>query len=446
METKLKKTKIRCVIYTRKSSEEGLEQEFNSLDAQRLAGESYINSQEHEGWVCLPEHYDDGGYSGGNTERPALKKLLEDIKEEKIDLVIVYKIDRLSRSLVDFLKMIEIFEKYNVNFVSVTQSFNTANSMGRLMLNVLLSFAQYEREITAERISDKIRASKERGMWMGGFTVLGYKAIDKKLEIEPSEANIVRNIYESFIKNGSVIATARKMNKLGYITKVCKYKSDRVIGGKPFDKNTIRDILENPIYIGKVKYKDNLYDGQHLAIIDDDLWNKVQRTFNRKNKATNAEDRITMSPLLKDMIICGCCESKFTPVYTSKSTGDRQYRYYICNKKFRGGKEHCESERLPAGEIEVIVVKEVLKLLRSPEIITHTITAAKSALSESEITEKFRNVEMVWDELFPIEQARIVELLIERVIVHKEGLDIRIYRQGLGTLALELGESNGKDN
>ena len=280
--TKNEKPKIRCAIYTRKSSEEGLEQEFNSLDAQRLAGESYIKSQEHEGWIALEDRYDDGGYSGGNMERPALTKLLEDIKEGQIDLVIVYKIDRLSRSLIDFLKMIEVFEKYNVNFVSVTQSFNTANSMGRLMLNVLLSFAQYEREITGERISDKIRASKEKGMWMGGYAVLGYKAVDKKLEIEPTEAIIVRSIYESFIKSGSVLATAKKVNKLGYTTKVCTYKSGRVVGGKPFDRNTIRDILENPLYIGKVKYKDKLYEGKHSPIIDDDLWNKVQKTFARK--------------------------------------------------------------------------------------------------------------------------------------------------------------------
>ena len=244
IETLKNKQKIRCAIYTRKSSEEGLEQEFNSLDAQRLAAESYIASQQHEGWVLAPGNYDDGGFSGGNMERPGLKRLFADIKEGKIDCIVVYKIDRLTRSLVDFSKIIELFDENNVSFVSVTQSFNTSNSMGRLMLNVLLSFAQYERELTGERIRDKVEASKKQGMWMGGTPPLGYSCEDKKLQILDEEAKTVRIIYQKFLETGSVTSVAREMNKHGFHTKSWISKTGKLHGGGKFDKKNIQRILE----------------------------------------------------------------------------------------------------------------------------------------------------------------------------------------------------------
>ena len=231
--------------------------------------------------------------------------------------------------------------------------------MGRLMLNVLLSFAQYEREITGERISDKIRASKEKGMWMGGYAVLGYKAVDKKLEIEESEANIVRTIYNEFIKTSSIMKTSKTINKLGYTTKVCKYKSGRVVGGHPFDKKTIRGILENPIYIGKTQHKGKIYDGQHVGIIDIAIWEKAQKIFHKKKDSTLTNEKITMSPLLKSLIVCAQCNSKFLSVYSAKDYNRKHYRYYTCNKKLKGGSEFCDSARLPANQIEEMIVQEI---------------------------------------------------------------------------------------
>ena len=257
--------KLRCAVYTRKSSEEGLEQEFNSLDAQREACEAYIASQKAEGWLLVPDRYDDGGISGGTLERPALKRLLADIEAGRVDVVVVYKIDRLSRSLMDFAKLVEVFDRNSVTFVSVTQSFNTTTSMGRLTLNILLSFAQFEREVIGERIRDKFAASRKKGMWMGGFVPLGYDVKDRKLVVNEAEAATVRMIFERFVKIGSATTLVRALRAEGIRGKQ----------GKLIDKGYLYKLLNNRVYIGEAVHKGTAYPGEHEAIIDRALWDKV---------------------------------------------------------------------------------------------------------------------------------------------------------------------------
>ena len=259
---------IRCAIYTRKSTDEGLEKEFNTLEAQREAGESYIRSQKHQGWTLIDERYDDGGYSGGNMKRPALTRLFEDIKAGKVDMIVVYKIDRLTRSLSDFSKMIDVFDKHKCSFVSVTQNFNTSDSMGRLTLNMLLSFAQFEREIGAERVRDKTAASKKKGMWTGGAVPFGYQNINKKLEINPDEAEAVKFMFEMYHRYNSVMAVCKLMYEHGY---------------KAFRRDAVKRMLKNPIYMGKIKYGQELYDGQHQAIVTPELFASVQQIRDTKD-------------------------------------------------------------------------------------------------------------------------------------------------------------------
>lgn len=267
---------VRCAIYTRKSSEEGLEQSFNSLDAQREACQAYIQSQRHEGWKVLPTRYDDGGYSGGNMERPALKKLLEDIAAKQIDTVVVYKVDRLTRSLADFAKIVEQFDRQGVSFVSVTQQFNTTTSMGRLTLNVLLSFAQFEREVTGERIRDKVAASKRKGMWMGGVVPLGYDIVNRRLEINPTEADTIRQIYRSYLDLGCVSKLRQHLDGVGIRSKERVSRAGRRSGGTTISRGALYEILKSPVYIGEVHYQGSVYPGQHEAILDRKVWNQVQ--------------------------------------------------------------------------------------------------------------------------------------------------------------------------
>ena len=288
--------KLRCAVYTRKSSEEGLEQEFNSLDAQREAGLAYIQSQRSEGWIALPDHYDDGGISGGTLDRPALQRLLRDIEAGMIDVVVVYKIDRLSRSLTDFAKLVEVFERHNVTFVSVTQQFNTTTSMGRLTLNILLSFAQFEREVIGERIRDKFAASRAKGMWMGGWPPLGYEVQDRKLVVVEREAAIVRRIFDRFAKTGSALTVARELNAAGEVTKrrICK---DGPRGGKRWTKGAVYKMLANRIYLGEAVHKGAAYPGEHAAIIDQRAWDKAHAVMAepaRQARAAAARAQVPM--------------------------------------------------------------------------------------------------------------------------------------------------------
>jgi len=355
------KPTIRCAVYTRKSTDEGLDQEFNSLDAQREAGEAYITSQKAEGWVCVPEHYDDGGFTGGNMERPALHRLLADIEAGKIDCVVVYKVDRLSRSLLDFARVMAVFDERKIAFCAVTQQFNTSTPMGRLVLNVLLSFAQFEREIIGERIRDKLAAQCRRGKWTGGAPVLGYD-VDRserspKLVVNSQEAARVRAIFELYEKVGSLLLVVDELEERGWKTKVWVTKSGKNRGDVPFDRGNLYGLLKNPIYIGKIKHKKNLYDGEHEAIVDCDLFHRVQKQMQLNGRTGGSAVRNRYGYLLRGLLQCKACGH--TMVHTFTSRGDNRYRYYKCTKAIKSGQARCPSRPLPANEIERIVVDQI---------------------------------------------------------------------------------------
>ncbi|MEL6487593.1 MAG: recombinase family protein, partial [Pseudomonadota bacterium] len=349
-------TKIRCAIYTRKSSDEGLDQSFNSLDAQRDACEAYIASQRHEGWRALAAHYDDGGQSGGTIERPALKQLMADVDAGRVDMVVVYKIDRLTRSLSDFAKLVDRLEAANASFVSVTQQFNTSTSMGRLTLNVLLSFAQFEREVTAERIRDKIAASKKKGMWMGGPIPLGYDKGEKGLILNRHEAKTVVSLFENYLRLGCVRKLKAFADEQRYRTKRHTFKSGRIVGGVSFSRGRLYHLLSNPIYLGRVRHKDETYEGLHEAILTQDLWDAVQTklSVNRvaRQSGTNAAHVSQLAGKVFDEE-----GVQLTPSHTSK-TGKR-YRYYVSKHFVTESGEQKPGWRLPAAELEAAVLMAV---------------------------------------------------------------------------------------
>src|SRR5262249_28258500 len=319
------RTIVRCAIYTRKSTEEGLEQEFNSLDAQRESGEAFIKSQLHEGWECLAGHYDDGGFTGGNMERPALKRLLADIEANKIDCVVVYKVDRLSRSLLDFARMMETFEKHHVSFVSVTQQFNTATSMGRLVLNVLLSFAQFEREIISERTRDKIAAARRKGKWAGGHPLLGYDIDPQgfKLIVNEDEAFRVRAIFDLYLEHQALIPVITELDRRGWLNKRWTTRKGRERGGKPFTKTSLHKLLTNVTYIGKIRYKNEIHHGEHSAIVDPAIWQRVQAVLQRNGRTGGALVRNKFGALLKGILRCVPCDCAMSPTHTTKGGNKR---------------------------------------------------------------------------------------------------------------------------
>ncbi|MEO0550471.1 MAG: recombinase family protein [Pseudomonadota bacterium] len=349
-------TRVRCAVYTRKSSDEGLDQAFNSLDAQREACEAYIKSQQHEGWKAIKAEYSDGGVSGGTLERPALQQLLDDIDASRVDMVVVYKIDRLTRSLSDFAKLVDRLDAAGASFVSVTQQFNTSTSMGRLTLNVLLSFAQFEREVTAERIRDKIAASKKKGMWMGGPLPLGYDKGEKGLVVNQAEADTVVALFENYLRLGCV----RKLNTFadaqGYRTKHQVFKSGRIHGGVSFSRGRLYHLLSNPIYIGKVRHKDESYDGLHDAIVTQELWDRVQTRLS-DNKVARASGSNAAHPSALAGKVSDENGVPLTPSHTNKK--GRRYRYYISKHFVTESGEQKPGWRLPAAELEAAVLTAV---------------------------------------------------------------------------------------
>ncbi len=420
--------KRRCAVYTRKSSEEGLDQEFNSLHAQREACEAFIASQKAEGWVPIGDRYDDGGFSGGTLDRPALQRLIASIEAGLIDVVVVYKIDRLSRSLMDFAKLVEVFDRHNVTFVSVTQSFNTTTSMGRLTLNILLSFAQFEREVIGERIRDKFAASRKKGMWMGGHPPLGYDVTDRKLVVNEAEAATVRMIFERFAKGGSATKLAQELAAEGVTTK----------RGKPVNKGFLYKLLNNRVYIGEAVHKGIGYPGEHEAIIDLALWDRVHAILAESPRTRAARTRAQTPALLKGLIY-GPTGHTLSPSHTRK--GGRLYRYYVSQAVLKDGPGSCPVGRISAAEIEAAVVDQLRALLRAPEIIVATWRAARTEienLSEIDVREAIERFDPLWDELFPAERARLVQLLVERVDVAEDSVEIRLRTAGLGRLMAEL--------
>jgi site-specific DNA recombinase len=368
---------LRCAIYTRKSTDEGLEQEFNSLDAQREACEAYIKSQKHEGWKLLPQKYDDGGYSGGSMERPALKKLLQEIEAGRVDIIVVYKVDRLTRALSDFARMVELFDKNKVSFVSVTQQFNTTTSMGRLTLNVLLSFAQFEREVTAERIRDKIAASKKKGMWMGSPPPLGYDVQDKRLIINQVEADTVRTLFDLYLDLGSVHALKGEADRRDIRTK--HRPGTKNEGGKPISRGNLYALLSNPLYVGEVAHKKATYPGQHEPIIDRSIWDKVQRSL-KANASDRRSDANTTGPHLLTGRIFDERGEPFCPTHTSKK--GQRYNYYISKHlMYARAKSQNGGWRLPAQEIEGVIIDALANLLRDTRQLVAQLSVHEPSLT-----------------------------------------------------------------
>lgn len=436
----LDKPKLRCAIYTRKSNEEGLEQEFNSLDAQRDVCESFIKSKRGEGWVLIPDHYDDGGFTGGNINRPALHKLLEDMKSGLIDVVVVYKIDRLSRSLLDFLTMMKVFDEQKIAFVSVTQSFDTSSSMGKLMLNVMLSFAQFEREITGERIRDKIAASKKKGIWMGGTPPLGYDAKDCKLSINEPEADIIRNIFSSFLRHQSMTTIVAQLQRKGVKGKSWTSRRGKSIEGKFLNKGSVYRILNNPIYIGQISHKKTIYPGEHAPIIDQTTWDTAQALLSKNSSGERRKrSRIPSSHLLRG-IIFDCEGHALTPSSTKKSNGKR-YRYYVSTKAIKNSYGSAKLASVPAAEIERMVIAQMREMLTSPEMVFKTYQRARAqaiGINVEDVRAAFNDFNTLWDQLFPVEQNRLVRLLIERIEVAPEGINITYLPNGLVQVCREM--------
>ena len=505
---------VRCAIYTRKSTEEGLQQEFNTLDAQRESGEAYIKSQSHEGWVCLAEHYDDGGFTGGNMDRPAMRRLMADIEAGKIDCVVVYKVDRLSRSLLDFARIMETFEKHKVSFVSVTQQFNTTHSMGRLTLNILFSFAQFEREIISERTRDKIAAARRKGKFAGGKPVLGYDLLSgvtgTKLIVNDEEAARVRAIFELYLTHQSLIPVVTEMEKRGWTTKRWKCRNGTTKGGRRFDKNMLYHLLTNVVYIGKVRYRDEVHPGEHTAIVDEAIWRQVQAILQRNGRTGGTLVRNKHGALLKGILRCVPCDCSMSHTYTARE--NKRFRYYVCLNAQKRGRHTCQTKSMPAGEVERFVVEQIKSIGQDPSVLTETLRhvalQGQSKRGELQAEERRLNREMahchsdlrklvmsapdgnrtgeianvqdriraielrkteiieelaaigreqveehdvkmalssftpVWETLSPREQARIIQLLVERVDYDgKNGTVAITFRpNGIKTLAKQLEE------
>ena len=501
---------LRCAIYTRKSTEEGLEQEFNSLDAQREAGEAYIKSQQHEGWQCLPEHYDDGGFTGANMDRPALRRLLTDIENGKIDCVIVYKVDRLSRSLLDFARIMETFERHNISFVSVTQAFNTATSMGRLVLNVLLSFAQFEREMISERTRDKIAAARRKGKWSGGMPILGYTVVQTKLVVAPDEADRVRQIFRMYLEQQSLLDVVKQLNATGCRTKTWTTRKKTSRGGRLFDKNALYQLLTNVAYIGKVRYKDEVHQGEHEPIVDSEMFNQVQTLLKRNGRGGGHAVRSKHNALLQGLLRCAACNCGMSHAYTAK--GSRQYRYYVCTRAQQRGWQACPSPSVPAGEIERFVVDQIKCIGRDPQVVKETLAQARrqvedqieglkaeqaelrrqlrddytelgrvaaqpddsrladandrirngerrltqiedelavlgrDLVDDSEVTAALAGFDAVWECLSPREQSRVIQLLVECVTFDGDGGNISITFRPTGLKTLASERAERKEH
>ncbi len=434
----------RCAIYTRKSTEEGLEQDFNSLQAQREACEAYIKSQKHEGWKLVRTRFDDGGHSGGTLDRPALQTLLDAVDRNEIDVVVVYKVDRLTRSLANFAKIVERFDERGVSFVSVTQQFNTTSSMGRLTLNVLLSFAQFEREVTAERIRDKIAASKKKGMWMGGPPPLGYDNEDKKLVVNAAEAKVVRTLYQLYLERGTVRAIHRETNRLGIVTKVRTGNDGSLTGGKPFSRGNLYQLLSNPLYAGRVPHKGNVYPGQHEAIIDDETWQAVQDRLSgnavKRRTRTNAKSPSLLTGLLFDETGDRLC-----PIQASK--GGKRYRYYI-SKRLMHDADINEGWRLPANHIEGCVIRLITNLLTDdPRLADLIVERQAPARSLRGLTTKAREMADVLQTADGARKLEIVRDLVDRVELGARSITLMLRQNVLRTrLGLsEVGSVDAKD-
>lgn len=415
---------LRCAIYTRKSSEEGLEQGFNSLDAQREACEAFILSQQHEGWKLVPTFYDDGGYSGGNIERPALQQLLTDIDQKKINVVVVYKVDRLTRSLADFAKIVEQFDAKGISFVSVTQQFNTTSSMGRLTLNVLLSFAQFEREVTGERIRDKIAASKQKGLWMGGTAPIGYIGQERTLAIDTAHAEIVQGIYEGYLRLGSIRALKIDLDEKNILAPVRHRLSGHVYGGKPFSRGNLQRILTSPVYSGRMIHFEKTFPGQHPAIIEQALWDAVQAKI-----ANNRQSLIQRPKVASDSLLTGILYDdtvgRLSPSHAQKQS--KRFRYYISQSLVNTGRASApQGLRLPAQELETLVINTIGDWLNDSTAVLNELSP-----EPEQVQSILNRVQILAAELNgnARQQYDLIRALIDKVAVSKDKVQLSIKQE-----------------
>ena len=388
---------VRCAVYTRKSTEEGLDQDFNSLHAQREAAEAYIVSQKHLGWVLVPTHYDDGGFTGANLDRPALQQLLEDIDARRVDVIVVYKVDRLSRSLLDFARLVDRFDQHSVSFVSVTQQFNTTSSLGRLTLNILLSFAQFEREIIGERTRDKMSAARRKGKWVGGTPVLGYDIAPGggRLTVNDKESRRVQDIFALFTRLRSLSAVVEELARRRWKTKSWTSQSGTAHAGRDFAKASLRRLLTNAIYSGKVEHRGAIYTGEQASIVEPAVWQEVNTDLRAGRRTGTAATRVAQNALLAGLLICKSCQRPMIPTYTAKP--GRRYRYYVCKSARQHGWNSCPTKSVPASMIEDAVLDQL-----------------RIALHESGTREQLNVPEVLWQS-FEQDHAALVRALVKDV-------------------------------
>jgi len=453
----------RVAVYTRKSTEEGLDQEFNSLHAQRDAVEALVRSRREQGWEALEDRYDDGGISGSTFDRPAFQRLLGDIKAKRVDAVAVYRLDRLSRSLLDFLRMVEFFEEQGVTFVSVSEAFDTSNPTGRLVMRVLAVFAQFERESISQRTKDKVRAARRRGQWTGGQVPLGYNLVDGALVVNEAEANRVRQIFLLYLELGGTTTVAGELLRRGWKTKTWKTRSGKLHEGAAFTKSSVRRLVGNPVYIGQVRCKGKEYQGDHEAIVDPSTWKAVQDKLGRKTKGPTGRSK--HGTLLGGLARCAVCGSAFTAHHAQRH--GRTYGYYSCLTVQKQGISACPGSRISVGDLEGIVMDHVRQIGRDPKLIAATVEAshvelqaqrnevkgkrnadaqreraarANLTIDEEELADLLKRFDPLWDELFPQEKRRVLALLIEEVRVHGAlgEVEIRFRPNGIKALTEEV--------
>ena len=428
----------RCAIYTRKSCEDGLELEYNSLDAQYDSAEAYIRSQASNGWRVIPKRYDDGGFSGGNVNRPALKSLMRDIENGEVDVVVVYKIDRLSRSLGDFTDLSKLFERHNVSFVSVTQQIDTSNAAGRMMLNILMSFAQFEREMTSDRIRDKIYATRKKGLWSGGMIPFGYKTVDKRLVPDPVTAPVVRHVFARYAESASAKLVASELQK--------KF-GPRTFGSKKGGAPTWRmmhvyRILRNPVYKGELLHRatGEIFHGLHEPLVDAALWEDCRRILDESAGLQPSAHRETVA-ILKGLVRCGHCGGAMAPVFTVKRKGLR-YSYYRCVSSTKVADSECPLRGVSGELLERQVVAQLGTIFKTPEFLR--LAAEGSGRTEDAVREALSDIPAFFGGLFPPERERLLHCLVREVVVRTDGIDIEFRTDGMEELVREVVYGDGQ--
>ena len=438
MNTMVTPRRLRCAVYTRKSTEEGLEREYNTIDAQRDAGQAFIASRKGEGWIPVGDDYDDPGYSAATLNRPALQRLLEDVRAGRIDIIVTYKIDRLSRSLRDFHALWDILAAHSVEFVSVTQQFNTTDSMGRLMLNILLSFAEFDRELDADRARDKMIASKKKGLWMHGVPPLGYDLKERRLAINDAEAALVRRIFERVGAGTPTAQLVRELKAAGATSKCWTTRKDRQIVGKAIDKSLIYKMLANRTYLGELRHGTQWFPNAHAPIVDTALWDRAHAAIASPDRPRTLPGQSKVPFPLRGLVYAADARA-MTPWYTTRR--GRTYRYYVHTRALHEGAGAVKLPRVSAGELEAAVIEQLRRVLRAPEMIAAVVPQALErdrSLDEAQVTVAILRLDEIWQYLLADEQARMLQLLIERVIVNERRVELRLRPLGLISLTTEL--------